>query len=158
MKVFQYKTEQFLPIDLKKAWEFFSSPKNLALLTPKEMDFKVLTKLDKHIHSQMIIDYTVKPLLNIPLHWRTEIIDVKEMVEFTDIQLKGPFKLWKHVHQFIQQKDGVLIKDEVNYALPLSFIGEIAHSLVVKKRIEGIFNYRRKVLEQLFMSDAKGAV
>lgn len=151
MKEFQYETEQSLPIDINKAWEFFSSPHNLALLTPKEMDFIVLTKLDNHIHNDMIIDYTVKPFLHIPLRWRTKILDVQEGVEFTDIQLSGPFKQWKHVHRFDQLDDGVLVKDIVRYKLPFGFIGQFAHSILVRKRIEGIFSYRRKVLEQLFI-------
>ena len=151
MKEFTYKTEQFLPIDMKTAWEFFSSPNNLALLTPKDMDFKVLTKLDNAISNDMIIDYTVKPLLRVPLRWKTKILDVQDQNEFTDIQLRGPFSLWKHVHQFIQEKEGVLVKDTVHYRLPFGFIGRIAHSLFVKKRIEEIFSYRKVVLENLFI-------
>lgn len=151
MKEFIYKTEQLLHVDLQKAWEFFSSPHNLALLTPKDMDFKVLSKLDDHITTNMIIDYTVKPLLHIPLHWRTKILDVAEKEEFTDIQLKGPFNKWHHLHQFIQQEDGVLVKDTVTYSLPFGPIGTLAHSLFVKKRIEAIFSYRKMVLEQLFI-------
>ena len=153
MKEFIYKTEQLLPVTIETAWEFFSSPHNLALLTPKEMDFKVLTILDNHIHNNMVIDYTVKPLLQIPLHWRTKILDVQENIEFTDIQLKGPFSLWKHVHEFIQQSDGILVKDTVYYRLPFGFIGRIAHSLFVKKRIEAIFSYRKTVLEKLFIKN-----
>lgn len=153
MKEFIYKTEQLLPVGLQAAWEFFSSPRNLALLTPKEMDFRVLTKLDSHIYNDMIIDYTVKPLLYIPLHWRTKILNVQENVEFTDIQLKGPFSLWKHVHEFIPQGEDVLIKDTVYYRLPFGIIGRIAHSLLVKKRIEAIFSYRKTVLEKLFIKN-----
>lgn len=150
MKVFEYKTEQLLPIDLPIAWEFFASPNNLALLTPKDMDFIVLTKLDNHIHNDMIIDYTVSPLLSIPLKWRTKIVDVQEWVEFTDIQLKGPFKLWEHLHQFEKRVDGVLVKDMVRYSMPFGIVGNLAHSLLVRKRIAAIFNYRKKILEQLF--------
>lgn len=153
MKEFIYKTEQLLPVEMQTAWEFFSSPQNLALLTPKEMDFKVLTKLDSHIYDDMIIDYTVKPLFHVPLHWKTRILDVQEKVEFTDIQLRGPFKLWRHVHHFIQEKDGVLIKDTVYYRLPFGFIGIIAHSLFIRKRIEAIFSYRKTVLEKLFIKN-----
>src|SRR5690554_1379695 len=123
MKEFTFKTEQLLPIDLQRAWDFFSSPNNLALLTPKDMDFKVLSKLDKHIKTDMIIDYTVKPLLHIPLRWKTKILNVIDKVEFTDIQLKGPFNKWHHVHQFIQQENGILVKDEVTYRLPFGPIG-----------------------------------
>ncbi len=60
MSVYYFKSEQFLPIDINKAWNFFSSPKNLALITPPELDFNILTKLDgKEIYEGMIIDYTV---------------------------------------------------------------------------------------------------
>lgn len=150
MKEFEYKTEQFLPINIQTAWDFFTSPHNLELLTPTEMDFIVLTELDNHIYTNMIIDYTVSPLLNITLKWKTKILDVDENVEFTDIQLKGPFKKWKHVHKFVQVDDGVLVKDIVQYQLPFGIIGQLAHSLLVRKRIEHIFSYRKKVLEQLF--------
>ena len=153
MKEFIYKTEQLLPVNMQTAWEFFSSPHNLAVLTPDDMDFRVLTKTESRIYNDMIIDYTVKPLLHIPLRWRTKILDVQENVEFTDIQLRGPFNLWKHVHQFIQEKDGVLVKDTVYYRLPFGFIGRIAHSLFVRRRIEGIFVYRKTVLERLFIKN-----
>ena len=74
MKTYYYKAEQFLPTDIQTAWDFFSSAKNLAVITPPELDFKILTDLgDKGIYEGMIIDYTVKPVLGIPLHWKTEI-------------------------------------------------------------------------------------
>lgn len=67
-----YKTEQFLPIELSKAWQFFSTPKNLSRITPPEMDFKIQTQLhDDEVYEGMIIDYTVRPLFGIPMHWRT---------------------------------------------------------------------------------------
>jgi ligand-binding SRPBCC domain-containing protein len=46
MSMYQYKTEQFLPIYLEEAWNFFSSPKNLATITPDELDFKILTEIN----------------------------------------------------------------------------------------------------------------
>ena len=73
MKTYQYKAEQFIPIDLEHAWDFFSNPKNLSTLTPKEMDFTVLTELPAAIYENMIIDYTVKPLFGIPLKWQTKL-------------------------------------------------------------------------------------
>ena len=89
MSMFQYKTEQFLPIDIEEAWSFFSSPKNLATITPAELDFKILSDLNnEEIYEGMKIDYIVKPLLKIPIHWQTEIIKVNKKNFFTDRQLK----------------------------------------------------------------------
>ena len=49
--MYQYKTEHSLPISIGKARIFFSSPKKkLSLITPPEMDFKVLTTLDDDIY------------------------------------------------------------------------------------------------------------
>ena len=153
MSVFQYKTEQVLPIDLEHAWDFFSSPKNLSVITPPEMDFKILTELNgQEIYEGMLIDYTVKPLLGIAMHWQTKICKVQKHKVFADTQLKGPYKLWEHTHTFEPLNDGVLMKDVINYELPFGFLGNIAHALLVKKKIENIFAYRKSILEKIFIN------
>ncbi len=152
----QLKREQQLNCTIERAWEFFSSANNLALITPEDMQFTVLTKLkDDGIYEGMIIDYHVSPLLNIKMNWKTEILKVDYMKSFVDFQLKGPYKLWNHYHEFIENKDGVLARDIVDYELPLGFLGEIAHSLFVKKKLEHIFDYRKQVLEVLFNQNKK---
>lgn len=149
--IYQFKSEHFLPITMDTAWEFFSSPGNLAKITPPEMDFKVLTHLgDEEIYNGMLIDYTVKPLFGVPLHWQTEIFMVDKPNCFADRQLKGPYTLWEHKHTFIEKEGGVLMLDEVKYQLPLGILGQLVHSLLVKKKVENIFAFRAKVLDQIF--------
>ena len=151
MTTYLYKTEQFLHTDIRSAWNFFSSAKNLARITPPEMDFKILTDLgDTEIYVGMIINYTVKPLFGIPVHWRTEIQQIDKPKQFTDKQVKGPYKLWEHTHLFFEREGGILMQDEVKYQLPFGFIGAFAHWLIVRKKLEHIFNYRRKVLHEIF--------
>ena len=135
--IFQYKTEQFLPIDIQQAWSFFSSAKNLAIITPPEMAFKIITDLDnREIYEGMLIDYQVKPLFGIPLRWQTEIYKVDKPLMFTDRQLKGPYKIWEHTHTFIEKDNGLWMKDEINYQLPFGAIGRIVHALLVSAKIE----------------------
>lgn len=151
MSVYFYDTEQFLPIDIHKAWDFFSSAKNLAIITPPELDFNILTNLEgREIYEGMLIEYNVKPLFRIPMHWQTEISKVDKPGMFKDRQLKGPYKTWEHSHTFIEKENGVLMKDHVKYQLPFGIIGRIGHSILVKKKIENIFIYRRKVLKKIF--------
>ena len=151
MNIYYYKTKQFLPTDINTAWNFFSSAKNLARITPPELDFKILTELDdKDIYQGMLIEYIVKPLFGIPLHWQTEIWKIKKPEMFVDRQLKGPYKIWEHTHQFIEQEKGILMKDSVKYQLPFGIIGKMAHSLIVKQKIERIFNYRKEILQKIF--------
>lgn len=151
MKIYYYKTRQFLSTDINTAWDFFSSAKNLAIITPPELDFKILTDLDdKDIYEGMLIEYTVKPLFGIPLHWQTEIWKIKKPEMFTDKQVKGPYKIWEHTHIFIQKENGILMKDELKYQLPFGILGQITNSLLVRKKIERIFNYRKEILNKIF--------
>lgn len=149
----QLKREQQLNCDLETAWKFFSSANNLSKITPKDMNFIVRTKLENdEIYEGMTIDYYVSPLLGIKMDWRTEITHVDQHRSFTDFQLKGPYKLWNHYHEFIPNEKGVLIRDTVDYELPMGFLGEIAHKLFVKNKLEQIFSYRFNILEEMFNS------
>jgi ligand-binding SRPBCC domain-containing protein len=151
--MYQYKTEQWLPVTLEKAWDFFSSPHNLAKITPPELDFQLLPPYtDREIYEGMKIDYMLKPVLGIPVHWQTEICSVEKNKFFTDIQVKGPYKIWEHTHHFSEQNGGVLMKDVINYELPLSLLGNIAHWLFVKNKIKRIFSYRETTLNKIFSS------
>jgi len=149
--MYQYTTEQFLPVSISKAWDFFSSPKNLSLITPPEMHFKILTRLEDYtIFEGMHIDYIVKPVLGIPFRWKTEIGKTLPFNYFVDKQLSGPYSSWEHQHTFIEKNGGVLMKDEISYKMPLGYMGIIAHKLFVRRKIERIFNYRRNMLNKIF--------
>ena len=145
--IHQLKREQQLNCDIETAWKFFSSANNLSKITPKDMNFIVRTKMESdEIYEGMIIDYYVSPLLGIKMDWQTEITQVNHLRSFTDFQNKGHYKLWNHFHEFIPNEKGVLIKDTVDYELPLGFLGEIAHNPFVKSKLENIFSYRFNIL------------
>lgn len=147
----QFSTTQFLPIPIKEAWNFFSSPENLSKITPPEMAFKIISQSSFNgIYNGQLIDYRVKPMLGIPVKWRTEICDIVTHKYFTDRQLIGPYEVWEHTHTFNEVEGGVLMRDEVNYKLPLGIIGQFINALVVKDKISKIFEYRESVLKQLF--------
>lgn len=148
---YQLIRTQQLSCDIDQAWDFFSSPHNLATITPKEMKFIVTSQLQEGpIFEGMIIDYKISPLLGITMPWTTQITQVDTGKSFTDFQQKGPYKLWNHYHEFIPNEQGVLIRDTVEYALPLGVLGKIAHTLFVRKKLENIFKYRHQILEKMF--------
>ena len=149
--IYYFKTEHLLPVSIDVAWDFFSSAKNLARITPPEMEFKILSNLDeKEIYEGMIIDYIVKPAFGIPLKWQTEIINVNKPHSFADRQLKGPYKIWEHTHTFIQQENGTLMQDEIKYQIPLGILGQLAHSLFVREKVKDIFRFRENALNKIF--------
>ncbi|MEY3677897.1 MAG: hypothetical protein RI924_38 [Bacteroidota bacterium] len=152
MKTYQLKFEQKLPISLEQAWDFFSSPINLAKITPDHMGFIITSdfKQGQKMYPGMIITYKVSPLLGIKLNWMTEITHVQEGKYFVDEQRFGPYALWHHQHHFEEIKGGVHMTDIINYAIPYGFIGRIANTILVEKEVRGIFDYREKKVEELF--------
>ena len=145
------KRLQNMPLSLDQAWDFFSSPQNLKLITPAYMNFKVLSYSDSDkIFAGQIITYKVSPIMGIPLSWMTEITHVKDKEYFVDEQRRGPYAMWHHKHFFKSIPGGVEMTDLLDYKLPLGILGNIAHELFVKRQIESIFDYRQKVLEERF--------
>ena len=104
------------------------------------------------IRSGQRITYTVRPLLGIPLRWVTLITKAEPPYRFIDTQERGPYALWRHTHTFSSTATGTRMNDRVEYAMPFGFLGELAHRSFVRKQLEDIFNYREKVLHELFPS------
>ncbi|ASU35956.1 SRPBCC family protein [Mucilaginibacter xinganensis] len=152
MKTYVLKTELAIPISLDKAWDFFSSPLNLAKITPKEMSFVVTSdySADTKMYPGMIITYIISPLLGIKMNWMTEITHVKEGQYFVDEQRFGPYALWHHQHHFKDVEGGVIMTDILNYALPFGIIGRLGNAILVRKQIDQIFEYREKAIKELF--------
>ncbi len=153
MAVYSIKTVQRIPVSLDRAWDFFSSPANLQTITPADMGFTVISRHhgDK-MYAGQIIEYTVRPVLGIPLYWMTEITQVKDQQYFIDEQRYGPYSLWHHQHHFREIQNGVEMTDIVHYKIPFWFFGDLANSLFVRKQLRGIFDYRYKKVEELFGS------
>jgi len=150
-KVYSIQSIQKIPTSLETAWEFFSNPANLKKITPANLGFNIISQHHGDVmYAGQIIEYTVKPLLNIPLYWMTEITHVKEGEYFIDEQRYGPYSLWHHQHHFKIIDGGVEMTDIVHYKTPFWFLGDIAHALFVKKQLKGIFDYRFNKVETLF--------
>ncbi len=142
--------EQILPITLEEAWNFFATPKNLNEVTPKDLVFEITSEVPNKMYEGLIITYKIKPMLNIPINWATEITHIKEMEFFVDEQRKGPYNIWHHEHHFKAVSNGVLMTDILHYDIGKSIFGWIAGKLFVHQQVKKIFSYRYKVLEEYF--------
>lgn len=151
MKSYQIIFKQTLPISLSVAWDFFSTPANLAKITPDDMEFIVTSEgAEGKMYAGMIITYKVSPLFGLYLNWMTEITQVEPEKYFIDEQRFGPFKFWHHQHHFKIIEGGVEMTDILTYGLPFGFLGKIAHGIVVKNKIKEIFIFREKKVNELF--------
>jgi len=132
-------------------WDFISSPRNLKVITPEYMGFDITSgDLPEKMYEGMIISYKVRPVAGIRTDWVTEITHIREGSYFVDEQRIGPYALWHHQHIIEPIEKGVLMKDIVTYKPPFGVIGALANRLIIRKKLEEIFEYRRIVLEERF--------
>ncbi len=151
MGFYQYKREQKINAPLDEIWDFISSPRNLKKITPEYMGFTITTKdLPDKMYPGMMISYIVTPLLGLKTTWVTEITQVKHLAYFIDEQRIGPYTIWHHEHFIEPIEGGVLMKDIVSYKPPMGFLGNIANSLIIKKKLNEIFDYRTKAIEKRY--------
>ena len=149
-KVYRLTSKQKLPISIDEAWDFLSSPKNLKTITPNYMSFDIISGDDKPMFAGQIIQYIVTPILGIKTNWVTEITHVVDKSYFVDEQRFGPYSLWHHQHFIKPIEGGVEMEDIIDYKIPLGFLGRLVHPFLVKPKLVEIFNYRTKMLNQLF--------
>jgi uncharacterized protein (TIGR01777 family) len=140
-----FSVEQYIPERIENVFRFFSDEKNLEMLTPPFLNFKVEKMSTPQIEQNSLIDYKLK-IHGIPIHWQTKIEEWNPPEKFVDFQLKGPYRHWRHLHQFASLGKGTLMKDQVVYRLPAGWLGQITAGSFVLKDIEKIFAYRRQVI------------
>ncbi|MFY0483734.1 SRPBCC family protein [Flavobacterium sp. PLA-1-15] len=150
MKVYTLHSKQNLPISVDEAWEFLSAPKNLKTITPDYMSFDILSGGDRPMFPGQIIQYIVTPILGIKTKWVTEITHVEDRKYFVDEQRFGPYALWHHKHFIKEIPGGVEMEDIIDYKLPMGILGQFVHPIIVKPKLDEIFEYRRKKLIELF--------
>jgi ligand-binding SRPBCC domain-containing protein len=137
---YRLAASQILPVTQERAFEFFKDPANLCDITPVWLNFCMLNnKSDNRVYEDAEFDYTIR-FLGIKMRWRSRIIDYKPPERFTDIQLKGPYKSWVHLHVLDNVPGGTLLRDEITYKLHLSAL--FLHPFFIRKKLMDIFSYR----------------
>jgi ligand-binding SRPBCC domain-containing protein len=151
MGFYQFKKTQEINASLEEVWKFISDPANLKKITPDYMGFDIISNdVPSEMYAGMIISYKVSPLFGIKTTWVTEITHLKENSYFVDEQRVGPYKIWHHQHMIQPMEKGTLMTDIVSYQPPLGLLGSVANILIIKGKLNEIFDYRTKALDEIF--------
>jgi ligand-binding SRPBCC domain-containing protein len=148
-KTYTLAFAQQVPHPLPEVFQFFSQAENLEVLTPPWLNFKILHVRPQPVRQGTLIDYSLR-IHGIPLRWTSEIVEWQPPHRFVDLQLRGPYKLWRHEHRFEPRDGGTLIADTINLALPLGFLGRLAYRIKVRSDVQEIFAFREKKIRALF--------
>lgn len=146
---YRLKRSVVLRGDLGSVFEFFKNPRNLEVLTPPWLGFRILSASDDVVQEGTRIRYRLR-ILGVPLTWESLITAYDERVEFADEQLSGPYAHWHHRHHFERVANGVAMTDEVEYRMPFGVLGRLVHWLVVRHQLRSIFDYRTRVIATRF--------
>ena len=149
MKVHRLVREQLLGASLEEVFAFFTDIQNLERITPGWLGFRILGMQPDTLGEGAVIDYTIR-LAGVPVRWRTRIVEWQPGRRFVDVQERGPYALWEHTHSFRDVPGGVLMHDQVRYAMPLGPVGSIVHALAVRASLGRIFDHRYEVLAGRF--------
>jgi uncharacterized protein (TIGR01777 family) len=143
-----FRADQFVNAPLEKIFTFFSDAANLAKLTPPAMRLEMIASSSEAMHRGATMEYALK-VKGVRLRWRALIVEWKPNVRFVDVQIRGPYLMWRHTHEFEGRDDGVVVRDRVDYALPFAPPSDVMLP-AVRRDIESIFSFRRRALEEIF--------
>jgi ligand-binding SRPBCC domain-containing protein len=130
-----------------RLFAFHELPDAFERLVPPFEDAKVIQKADiSEIGSRAIIETKIFGL--IPAKWIAEHTAFDPPRYFEDVQISGPFKSWKHGHFVEPHADGAILRDEIDFEPPMSFIGDLAAPLFIIPRIEKMFEYRHEATKK----------
>jgi ligand-binding SRPBCC domain-containing protein len=146
MVIHEFKSEIFLPRSIEEVFAFFSDPVNLDSITPPWLSFRMITPRPIEIRVGTLLDYRLR-IQGFPVRWRSSITAWKPPYRFVDEQIRGPYRLWIHDHNFEPRDGGTLVGDHVRYAVPFDWL---VHKLIVRPDLERIFAYRTKSLRRRF--------
>jgi ligand-binding SRPBCC domain-containing protein len=163
-----FEAEQWLPYPVELVFTFFANPQNLPRLMPAwqkarieeamysppppRPDTKIRT-LAAGAGSRMTISFRPFPYSPFRIPWEAEISEFAWNDHFCDIQLRGPFAYWRHCHRLRSEnragQAGTLLRDELEYEMHLGALGELTHSIAVRRQIRKIFDLRHQRTEEL---------
>jgi ligand-binding SRPBCC domain-containing protein len=147
--MFTLYREQYVTATLAEAWDLLKNPANLDLITPEDLQFKIISPVPREMYNGLIVEYRIRIPWFGEHTWIAEIKHIREMYSFVDEQRLGPYTFWYHYHQIDAEEGRIKLTDRVYYEVPYGIIGKILHLLFIRKTLDRIFDYRKEKLAEL---------
>lgn len=173
-----FHSEQWLPYPVDLVFAFFANPENLPRLMPSWQKARIeeasfvpppprLASLDSSLPLQSIaagigtcitLSFRPFPFSPVRVRWEAKIDEFVWNNLFADLQLKGPFSYWHHRHTIRAETritasgastSGSLLRDDVEYEMPLGKLGEVANTLFIARQLHTTFAFRHTRTREL---------
>jgi ligand-binding SRPBCC domain-containing protein len=144
-----FRRQQLIDRPIEDVFDFFASAVNLQEVTPDALDFKFLDPPPEGLQIGTRVRYRLR-ISGIPVTWVTRITEWDPPHGFADLQEQGPYRLWRHRHSFREiDRVRTLMTDEVEYKVPLGFLGELVRVLYVDAQLKQVFDFRERAFAAL---------
>ena len=122
---------------------FHEQPDVLSLLIPPWESARVIQAAKiSEVGTQAIIE--TKILGPITAQWVAQHTVYEPPRLFEDVQVKGPFRSWRHRHIIEPHAEGAVLRDEIDYEPPLGFLGRAVAPILIQSRLQRLFDYRHE--------------
>ena len=139
----KFVKESLIRASPERVFEFHEQANVLSLLTPPWENTRVIKPAKiSEVGAHAIVETKVGP---ISYQWIAQHTLYDPPHAFEDIQVKGPFKSWRHLHLVVPDKEGAVLRDEIDYDPPFWFLGRILAPVLLQKRLQRLFDYRHDV-------------
>lgn len=138
-----FHRQSVIPCSARELFDWHASPGAFTRLGPPWQSLEIRDQQGS-IYDGDILEFAIKDA-PIPVIWRALHEDTIEGEQFCDVQQRGPFGSWRHVHRFIPQDDHTCVLDDsIEYTLPLHAISGWADGLLVRGQLERMFDFRHE--------------
>jgi ligand-binding SRPBCC domain-containing protein len=166
-----FVSEQWIAADLDRVFRFFADPQNLPLISPPQAGVRLVSlrllpplgvpegELLAGPGSEIVVSVLILPWLPFRAKWRARIRAFeydRHFRYFEDDQVSGPFRLWKHRHEFEPAvrngQNGTVVRDKVEYCVGFGPLGALADVLFVRRMLKQMFSWRQQATERILSS------
>jgi ligand-binding SRPBCC domain-containing protein len=143
MADFVLETRVWIARPRPDVFAFVADPANLARVMSPALDVTLLTRVPVTMEAGAVVDYGVR-WLGVPLRWRAFVREYDPPYRFVDVQVRGPWARWEHRHLFLEEEGGTRMEDRVTYRPPLGPLGQLAHTLLLRRQLARAWRVRRE--------------
>ena len=156
MKLYHFERSLILPLPVAESFAFFANPHHLEAITPGFVHFKFLRDPPSVLQGGSVLVYRIR-LFGVPIRWQSLIEAWEPPARFVDLQVKGPYAYWRHIHEFEEAGEGrTRARDRIDFAIPLGGLGNVAYRLFVARMLARLFDFRAQRLASILGAFADG--
>jgi len=143
----RFVKESLIHATPERVFAFHEQPEVLVLLQPPWENARVMQSAKiSEVGARAIVETRI--LGPISVKWIAEHTLYEPPHMFEDVQIKGPFRRWRHRHLVEPHPDGATLRDEIDYEPPCGFVGRAFAPLLIESRLRKLFDYRHQVTRE----------